>query len=138
MDIRGETEFPITDPYTGYTYQSQQTNALLTPIIFGFRCHPFMDKLASGFSPYITIGMGPIVAFDPPDNESLLTGMSNTEISFNIGGLIAVGADIMMPGNSFFSVSLGYNLFQLEKAMDGESDFSGGVLQIMIGKRVRI
>ena len=138
MDIRGETEFPITDPYTGYTYQSQQTNALLLPVFLGMRYHPFMDNLASGFSPFFTIGLGPVLAFDPPDDKSLLSDMGNTVITLNLGGLIALGADIVMPGNSFFSVSFGYNLFQLEKAMDGQSDFSGGMLQIMIGKRIII
>jgi len=137
MDVRGETEFPIIDPYTGYTYQTQQTNALLLPVFLGIRYHPFMDKLASGFSPYFTLGLGPVMAFDPPDEESLLTDMGNTDITLNLGGLVAFGADIVMPGNSFFSVSFGYNLFELEKAMDGRSNYSGGMLQIMIGKRVR-
>lgn len=138
MDVRADTEFPIVDPYTGYTYQARQTNAIIFPFIGGFRFHPFMDKIANSFSPFFSVSVGPIVALDPPDKKSFLTAMGSSEVIINMGGLFTLGADIIMPSSSFFSISFGYNVFHFQKAMDGESDFSGGVLQIMFGKRVRI
>lgn len=136
LSITGETEMPVYDPYTGYTYKVGEVNLVLMPLFIGLKFHPFIGRIANNFSPFAVVMAGPLGILDSPENVGLSKQISEMKTSFHRGAFIGIGADFQIQTRQFASIALGYDFLPMGKDVDGRDEYSGTLFKIMMGRKL--
>ncbi|MFQ6611524.1 MAG: hypothetical protein ACE5D2_00275 [Fidelibacterota bacterium] len=130
-DIKNEGEFPVYDYYTS-TYRNVDDRAMFMIPLFGvMKYFPFEGKIANNFSPFLEVKAGTIFTIDGNEIEhSFSKRWQKAPTFFTIGGQLATGVDFRYQGGTIISGSIAYDIFPLGQTVDGQSDYSGMVIQI--------
>lgn len=136
LSITGETEMPVYDPYTGYTYKVGEVNLVLVPLFIGLKFHPFIGRIANNFSPFAVVMAGPLGILDSPENVGLSKQISEMKSSFHGGAFLGIGADFQVQTRQFVSIALGYDFLPMGKNVDGRDEYSGTLFKIMMGRKL--
>jgi hypothetical protein len=131
FDIKNEGEFPVYDYYSG-SYRNVDDRAMFMLPFFGVvKYFPFEGKIANNFSPFFGLKAGTILTIDGNELEHSFTKRwRKAPTFFTAGGQVYGGIDFRYQGGTIISGSVGFDVFPLDRKVDGRQDYSGMVIQV--------
>ncbi len=130
IDVTGENEFKMIDPYTGASYTFNEQSLVLMPFFLTGTYYPFEGQIDNQFSPFLTTKVGFLVAADGDESiDRWSTRWSQPDFSlapaFQFGG----GIQFLLPMNSLFAMTVTYSVYPLFRAIDGRTHYNGMTFQ---------
>ncbi len=132
-DIKNEGEFPVYDYYTGTTQNVDDKALVLFPVMGMVKYFPFEGKIANNFSSFLSLKLGPVFSLDGKENEdSFKNRWGKAATGVTAGGNLALGVDFRYMGGMVISASMGYDILPMGKEIDGQSHYSGLLLNLSL------
>ncbi|MFQ6613697.1 MAG: hypothetical protein ACE5D1_02535 [Fidelibacterota bacterium] len=130
VDITGENEFKLVDPYTGTPYTFNGQSLVLIPMFLTGTWFLFEGQIDNQFSPYLTAKAGLLIAADGDESiDRWVERWRQPEISFAPAIQLGGGIRFMLPMNSLFSMTVAYAIYPLSKPVDGRRNYNGMTFQ---------
>jgi hypothetical protein len=136
LAVRGQYEYPIYDPYTGYVYErSDKKRLTLLPIYLDYKRILFTDSIANNFRPFLNVAIGPTIGLDPPNIPEFFKRWKKVQAYYSYGWRVGGGIDFGYGIDGVVSVFIGYEGLKFAEVLDGSDDYSGIVIRIGLGKK---
>jgi len=124
--VRGKNDYPLYDPWTGYTFERHDKKRLiLLPVFATYKRVLFVDKIANNFRPFLAAAAGPIISFDPPNIPDFADRMKDIQVGATFGARVGIGMDFLYTMGTLISLFIGYEQIEFADALDGSDNYDG-------------
>ncbi|NOZ75799.1 MAG: hypothetical protein GXO90_10605 [FCB group bacterium] len=126
IDVTGENEFKLVDPYTGTPYTFNGQSLVLIPLFINGTYFPFEGQIDNQFSPFVTAKAGFLIAADGDESiDRWVDRWRQPDIIFAPALQLGGGIRFMLPMNSLFSMTVAYSIYPMPKSVDGRRNYNG-------------
>ena len=131
LDVKNDGEIPVTNYYTGQTYNIGDDALIMFPAFAKIRYLPFEGLIANNFSPFVELKAGVNYAIDGNGSARTFKGKWKNSTGYtSLGGQFVIGVNFPQINGTSIITSFGYETLPMTQEIDGRNNYDGITMNI--------